>query len=37
MNERNKRAYDEIDVKPITQKTPDAKNYNPKSYLTPYA
>eukprot|EP00347_Sterkiella_histriomuscorum_P005317 403357067 len=36
IQERNKRGYEEINVKPITQNKPDLSNYNPKHYLKPF-
>jgi hypothetical protein len=35
MSERNGRAFDEVNVKPITQTIPDNKNYDPRKYLKP--
>ena len=33
--ERNKRAYEEVNIKPITQTQHDLSNYNPRKYLRP--
>ena len=34
--ERNKRAYEEVNIKPITQQAMPKEHYNPKGYLEPF-
>jgi LysM repeat protein len=36
MNERNKRAYEEIDVKGVTQSKISKRYYIPNKYLKPF-
>ncbi|CDW91057.1 UNKNOWN [Stylonychia lemnae] len=36
INDRNKKGYEEVNVKPITQNKPDLQHYNPAKYLKPF-